>query len=447
MTTTASLPLIETEVKVKANNNGRKKLIDLNDLLEILGPLEEHDVKPWRDTKLPVSLINVLVQARKTFEDIGNLADNIAEERLMNRLLVGKYTSETAIRQYLQILNYIWKTHYQLDDLVASVENGKNVWYVLIAGERRLRSHKLIWLEGCSDCREKYGKEEPGKCFQRHFHTKKMEVEVRIRENISPKEMQRLQLSENIHMALPPHEEAEGYQRYYSLLQVAYPDLSLARYARMIGRGQERITNALRFCGLFESLKDDIRSGKLLYGAGVSLAKLQEEGLNEEEVSWWRRRYDLEHWKVSDLQDHIAKFLRIRRSGQHSMFDVMTAEQVGITRRLQMRKVVAREIITAVWTWIHYFDIVLSYLKEDKLGQDESPFSIRSPVRMFKALAERQKQALPLLEKHLSAASYEECKETIEQFAKVLPVLEAAATTEGTAEEIGVLTLPSYTKA
>jgi len=438
---------MESKTQKNANAHGRNGLVDLNNLLAILGPLEEHNVKPWRDTKLPIPIINVLVQARKTFEDIGNLADNIAEERLMNRLLVGKYTTETGIRQYLQILNYIWKTKYKLEDLVYSVENSEKVWYVLIAGERRLRSHKLIWEEGCSDCREKFGKEEPGKCFKRHFHTKKMEAEVRIRENISPKEMQRLQLSENIHMAIPPHEEAEGYQRYYSLLQVAYPSLSLTHYARMIGRGQERISNALRFCGLFESLKDDIREGKLLYGAGVALARLQEEGLNEEETSWWRGRYDLEHWKVSDLQDHIAKFLRIRRSGQHSMFDIMTAEQVEITHRLQMRKVVAREIIYAVWTWIHYFDIVLMYLKEKKLGRDESPFSIKSPVRMFKALAERQKEALPLLEKHLSASRYEECKESIEQFAKVLPALEAAATSEGTAEEIGLLALPSYTKS
>ena len=90
-----------------------------------------------------------------------------------------------------------------------------------------MRSLKMLWQNGCSDCQERFGKEEEGKCFWRHFRSKKMEVLVRIRENISPHQMQRLQLTENTYMPLPLHEEAEGYQRYYNLLKVReeFPDL------------------------------------------------------------------------------------------------------------------------------------------------------------------------------------------------------------------------------
>lgn len=430
------------------NGNGKNHHIDIQGLLTLVGPLTNTRPRHWKDAKLPFPVLNVLTQVRRTFEDIGELALNIAQENLMNRLLVGRFTTEHGVRQYLLVLNFLWGTAHRFEDLVARTENGNPVWYILIAGERRKRSFEYLWEMGCTECQERHGKETPGKCFWRHFRSRNKEIPVRVRTDMGPIEMVRNQFKENTHLPVPPHEEAEGYHRFFRLLRLIDPALTLTAFSRIVGKGEERIRNALRFCDLPEFVREAVKARELPYGAAVQLARLKEVGTTDAELSWWVKRCVLERRKVEEVTDRVTQVVKAKkRSGQGSLLEIMTGEQTKVAHQTQMRKVVARESIQAVWMWIHYIDIVFRYLEEGKLDRKESPFSLKSPVRVFRALVVRQRNLLPLLQRHLSQTESNLCEQVLDQAEELLPLVESAASEEGTAHELGMLTLPAFANA
>lgn len=58
------------------------------------------------EEKIPLDLINVLPQPRRTFEEIPLLADDIAAKGLINPITVGLFTPAQC-RQYLQVINSV----------------------------------------------------------------------------------------------------------------------------------------------------------------------------------------------------------------------------------------------------------------------------------------------------------------------------------------------------
>lgn len=93
--------------------------------------------------------LNVLAQPRKTFRDIEELGENIAEKGVLKAPIVGCFDPE-ACRILLDKMNARWRTKYKLSDLKTTLVDGEERYFVLIDGERRHRGCRYLLDKGCS---------------------------------------------------------------------------------------------------------------------------------------------------------------------------------------------------------------------------------------------------------------------------------------------------------
>jgi ParB family chromosome partitioning protein len=110
---------------------------------------------------------------------------------------------------------------------------GKNVYYQLIAGERRLKASKLAGIPSVPVV------------IRDDFITKGAKLEVALVENVQRKD-------------LNPVEEAEAYER----LAKEY-GLTQQEIAQKVGKSREVIANSLRLTGLPKDIKESLRGGIL----------------------------------------------------------------------------------------------------------------------------------------------------------------------------------------
>ncbi|MFN3076785.1 MAG: hypothetical protein ABT940_07895, partial [Alphaproteobacteria bacterium] len=149
-------------------------------------------------------------------------------------------------------------------DFSQVILDGVPYYFILVAGHRRYRACQAI-LDEATD-------EETA--FDGLYR-------VDIRFGMSVRETIPLQFNENRHQQVPPHEEARSAWKFYRWLQQNEQGLTIAGFARRIGRTPEWVRGALRFCTLPLSVQNyaDGTEGcvKLPYGILVNLARLGEE--------------------------------------------------------------------------------------------------------------------------------------------------------------------------
>lgn len=353
-----------------------------------------------KSARIPLYSINVFEQPRKTFEEIDNLALNIARHDLLHPLIVAQMNPKEA-QEYLDAINKVWKTSHTTEELTPSSkdEKGEDTFLILIAGERRLRSFKLLDSTGCLDCQENYGE---GSCFTRHFGDEK-KVEVKLMTHYNPFDAIEIQFIENTHMRIPADEEALSYDMLYSVRKKEKPSLTISEFARNMGRSPSVISSALRFAKLPDYVQDYVRKGALTYGMAVEVERAR-EGLNLDETN--TQFYvvkALAHRKVEDFRKAISGEIEQRKS-QQTMLGLFTQAQEIETRKLAVRRTVGQEIIQAVWGNMGYMDKVRRLVEEGKIGKEQSPYSMKSPLKVLKASVEQINRILPQLEQSLPAS-------------------------------------------
>lgn len=135
--------------------------------------------------------------------------------------------------------------------LVSKVEEesnrGMNVYYQLIAGERRLRAAKLAGLP---------------------------HVPVIIRDDLEePKASLEVALIENVQRTdLNPVEEAEAYDRLAKEFGLTQKEI-----AEKVAKSREVIANAIRLLGLPKDIRESLRSGKLSRAHARALLAFSDE--------------------------------------------------------------------------------------------------------------------------------------------------------------------------
>ena len=121
--------------------------------------------------------------------------------------------------------------------LVAKMEEegprGRNVYYQLIAGERRLKASKIAGLPNVPVV------------IRDDFKTKGVRLEVALVENVQRKD-------------LNPIEEAEAYERLAKEFSLTQQEI-----AQKVGKSREVIANAIRLLGLPQDIKESLRGGIL----------------------------------------------------------------------------------------------------------------------------------------------------------------------------------------
>lgn len=349
--------------------------------------------------------INVLVQPRRTFEETDLLSEDIAAKGLLNPLTVACFDRDGCTR-YLKVINFLWQTDYQTENLVSSVgKEDEESYLILIAGERRFRAIKRLQETSCETCQEEYG---PGGCYKRHF---KDGVEARLCIDISPLQALFLQASENIHMRVPPHEEAKFYYQLYFLIKETEPNYSRRKFAKAVGRSESTIRKAMKFCELpiqvQKLLVEAIERKEISYGFGVEIARLQAiEGVNESELIWWTHQAILGRYKLEDFRNAVKEYIYQIASGQ-TMLGLFEEEQWKVAKRSKRRRVVEGEILFYMHLGFRYIDTVRRYIDE---GLIPKIFSERSPRNVIRKQVEALSKISPYLREPLGF-SKRECEE------------------------------------
>lgn len=356
----------------------------------------------YRGDFIPLSNINVLPQGRKTFEDIDILADDIASKHLMNPPLVARLTIE-ACGPYLEKINKIWNTKFKIDDLHKTEEKEGEYVYILIAGERRYRASKSLTEHACTRCMAQYGNKP---CYSRHFTDNLMEV--RVCDNISPIEAVFRQASENTYMSIPPHEEAVYYDALMRVSKEEDPSYSLSQFAKDVGRGEDKVRDAIRFCRLPIEIQEHVREGRITYGIATEIARLAEAKAPQGDIDYYITSVLAGRTTAKDFTKTISNYLGSFDKNQMSLLDLFDEGQRGQLSKGNIKRVVERDIIRAIWTWIYYFRRVTDLFNEGLLGKDDSAFSHASPLRVYRNLLNVQIDLLPHFVDLMRKPEYEE---------------------------------------
>ena len=342
------------------------------------------------NTRLPLGIINVLPQPRETFWEIDVLGDNIALNNLQALLRVARYDAKHC-QEYLNENNELWpERFFRLEDLFWVQENGQRIFYILLDGGRRYRSCIYLRDVGCSDYRKRFG---PGGCYERHFGD--LSVDIRVSDNIPPDEAIDIQASANIHHRLPLYEEARFYNRLLRNRKRKNPRYAIAELARRVGRTPDAISQAIRFCDLPLSCQKYVEKGEIRWGIGIELTRLQIQiGLDEKELENWIIKAITENLKVPEFRERVSKFLFNLKYDQMSLFS--PAEE-RFMRMSAIRIVVERHTIMAIHSFILYLNRVFDLFLAGKLGKKDSPFSHRSPVKVYRKLIDLMEKVLTQL--------------------------------------------------
>lgn len=388
------------------HRNGHGDATKLQELLLLLNGSQIKNAHHFEGGWLPLGQINVFPQPRKTFQNIPEFAQGIAENKLLNPITTAVFDRK-GCEQYLMLLNLIWRKSLAIDDAICVKRLGRNTYFVLLAGERRYRGCSYLWEFGCENCKEQFGLQSNGSCYIRHFQ--RPEIEVRLCVNITPLAALLLQLAENTHMPVPPHEEAYAYAELFRLIKGIDERFPLARFARAVGRNPETIRNAVRYCDLPPVIQQAVERGRVPYGIALEIARIKElDGATPEQLQWWLLRAVTENYRVPDFRDVVTKHITFQKSGQQSLFAIMEQKQKELLSQHHFRKVVEKNTIQALWGWIYYFGKVFDLFESGMLGAKDSPFSEGSPVKVFRKLLENLERVTPHMQALLPQEAYEE---------------------------------------
>jgi len=391
---------------------------NIQNLVELLGFEKKSHYSAVR-TRVGLRDIIVLPQPRRTFNEIEELGLSILIHNIIY-LPVLAYFNRESLERYLSVLSILWRTPLPVEDYlpfgIYDQERGENYYKVLIDGERRIRGCRRYLTVGCEDHPDVAG------CYKLHFGDECVEVTLCV--NISPMEALLLQSVTNSHNRVPANEDAIFLDNLFRMFRLCDPKFPVRKFARLVGRSPETVKNAVRFCGLPEDIQTMVPD-EIPYGIACMVAWLQESAdISKAELHDWALMAITGKYKVPDFRKVVGDFVRQQQNGQTSLLDLFSDKQREELKKGNRRMIVARHTIHAIWDWINYFTLILRLFEEGKLGKEDSPFSVRSPVRVFRTLIEKQKQMLPHLSGLLQAERYETAKETLQTADSLLRQLE-----------------------
>jgi len=361
-----------------------------------------------------LDLINNLTQHRRAFfaDDTRALADNICRFGLLDPLIVVRFTRDLA-QEYVDLINQFYKTDHRLSEMRSDPCGN---FLIVLSGERRLRAHWLVWESGCSSCRETYGQEEPGKCWQRHFGLRKVgerwvgkTIESRVYTDLSAIEAIDIQLSGNSYVPPKEQEMIETYSLQFFIKKKMNPKLTVAEFARSVGKAPDTMRGYFRVISLPEAIYGYYQQGFISLGIAQELAFLKDQGEND--LEFWAMRAIISKMKVDVFHQKVREHLRKRTQTILEIFEEGSSEEM---KKLFVRKTVAKEMVADLHTGNLYWRQVLRLFEEGKLGRRDSPFSEGSPVRLYRKNIDLiRDKVLPHLAQFFPKEALAEIEETL----------------------------------
>ena len=355
-------------------------------------PEDYRDYKPKsRDIWISLDAINILPQPRKTFSGIRRLAENIAQIGQLQNPVLAMFDRRSC-ESYLATIEVLWNVRRRIRSLHPTVlPGGKQVYYVLLSGERRTRAWRYLRRYGCKSCRVKYGQEPSGTCLQRHRElTRDGRVKVQIRPNIPLAIAFGIQIAENGYVNLPPDEEAWSLYLNFSLLKATSPQMTAYEFAQRVNRGVYAVRRAIRYCEQVpDFVQESVKEGKLQYGHAIEIGRFIQatrkngEFITEDELRAWVGTIENEQTSVPALRRQVSGLL-VKRRSQPSLGDMFGGSVLD--HLIKPPKLVAgRQMLPVLYERARYFrTIILEKLSKGEIGLEDSPFSIRSFLRLYR---------------------------------------------------------------
>lgn len=219
--------------------------------------------------------ICILLQPRITFDPttIRAMAESIANHGLIQPITVAYYREKSDAEKHATLIEQVRGRPVDRTGLRESADGG---YYILIAGNRRVLAMLSLWNRGCDVCIEEGRQKVPGDCYR--FHNERDADRAMIRAQVIEDGNQvsalMMQLVENIHERVPPHEEACAYADMYRFLCSIFSKLTQKVFASYVGRSPSTIAHALRFAELPQAVHALVAKGLIPYLIGVELAQL-----------------------------------------------------------------------------------------------------------------------------------------------------------------------------
>lgn len=110
----------------------------------------------------------------------------------------------------------------------------------------------------------------------------KLGIPIRVRvygRAFTPDQIFAIQLAENLHNQMTPAEEAKAIGDLWQVYVGLYgeEDATVAELARRIGRGSDKVGDALRFCRLVPEIQTMVHDGVLVYSHAIELSRVPHE--------------------------------------------------------------------------------------------------------------------------------------------------------------------------
>lgn len=370
----------------------RYRRIDPLVLANVLGAQEPETIAAQSITLLPRD-VSPLSQWRKAFPNIPVLAEDIATRGLINPLVVAIFSREECAR-YIDAVNLLWGTTHAIENLTVTMLGGQARYCVLVAGERRLRACRRLWDLGCEPCRAAHGEEPPGTCFLRHLPGG---IKVDGRVGMTPFSALSLQYAENNYEPPNYDEQAVGYKLYYELLRVMRKELTVAEFARVVGRNPATLRRMLRYCDLPECVRVLVRDGEMHYSLALLFDRFASLMYNEDEVAYWIRVATEEKLSVKTLAERMRRGVEDMNSMQRGLFG---GAQLSSLQEHHRRRTLDATIAIFLSRLDGFLSRALGRYQEGELGVANSPFAEMSVVRAVL----RVYHLLTLLVPHVSKA-------------------------------------------
>lgn len=360
----------------------------------LLGNMYREQPPHLHNGRVRVHDLIILRQPRVTIDRayIRELADNIRLVGLLKPPLVVRYSPER-FQRYLRLLNHVWHTRYHIRQFKPTRDNGHPAYYVLIAGECRMRAVKLLdWPV----------------------------VDARLGRNVDAIIALFQQNAENTYTPPAEHEQAFAYQRLWTVIREADPTFPLAAFARHVKRSPDTIRRALQFCELPDRVQFAVKNGELIYGLAVQLTRLNgrvttEELLNLMQVAIINRT------QVVEFRAQISRRLMAITTEQGDLLaDLMTTSQLQAAQRAARRRTVDKEYTQALSAALRYIQLISGLVQRGELGTNESPYSDRSVRKRMRDLVDAFEAELPHIRKVMRRADIHRATSIIPKIRRAL---------------------------
>jgi len=363
--------------------------------------------------------VNLAPQVRTHYR-CENLAEAIATEGLQQPPTIACFTSKSLFAIYLAIINKMLSKNPDTPcDLSICPRtksqwvckrvmiNGKNrkVYFVVIAGHRRVLAIRHLWHIGCKACNHRLGRKPyKGECYKRHSFQGKETFTARVFINPNPLGAYQFQISENC------SQEQIGVEQWAKIIGELYrmqknlgQGVNQEQFAAQLGIGVEKLRNAIRYIELPLAVQGLVEEKQMRFGVAVQLSRLQKTlGWDDGKLLGYISRVAAANLSVKAMKKLVNEEIQKEQTGQRTLDDELNflingissltdAEKIAYNlaqEKLRLRELIGPGTHKAIRESALYVESMVRMMEDGSIKIEHSPFLDELVLEQTKKLSE-----------------------------------------------------------